>query len=434
MIWLTPPLGVGGQEPNYIAAEVFHNPYSSSHKTQTMNILQFGGGNFIRAFAGTALRDLNLLEDFSGRATVVKPTERGDYAALREQNGRYHLAVRGVLDGTTVDRVEVVDVVDRVIHPYRHWEAFLATATEPDLRVVVSNTTESGIRYVSEPYREDACPTEFPAKLCRWLYARYANQGTEIPRRTNRRPAASSDEWTSSDILILPCELIEANGDRLKECILKYASDWQLAPGFTEWINASCYFANTLVDQIVSGKPAAGDPLYDLLEFPDELPVVAEPYHLWVIQADPAVRTAFPLDQTGFNAVFTDDLTKYRTLKVRILNGLHILMVLTGLPDGVETVADYVAHPEWGPWLSEVLNEEIIPSLDYDRGECEAYAEQVMDRFRNPFLNHRLADIALNKEDKVRVRVLPTVKAYKAKFGREPERISAALNGSKVGL
>ena len=310
--------------------------------------------------------------------------------------------MRGVLDGTTVDRIEVIDNVSRIIHPYREWQTFLETAVEPDLNIVISNTTEAGIRYVPEAYFEDVCPVEFPAKLCRWLYARYSNLKPE------------------TTTFMLPCELIEDNGDRLRECVLAYADYWSLAPGFTEYVRSRCHFANTLVDRIVSGRPAADSDLYGQLDFADELLTAAEPYHLWAIEADEALQAAFPLDRTAFNTVFTDDLEKYRTLKVRILNGLHILMVLTGLPEGVATVADYVAHPKWGPWLQRVLHEEIIPALPYPAPECKAYAEQVMDRFRNPFLHHQLSDIALNTEEKVRVRLEPTMAAYRAKFGRGP--------------
>ena len=374
-----------------------------------MQVLQFGGGNFLRAFLGPALQALSTATGTDVRAVVVKPTERGDYAALRQQNGRYHVAVRGMLDGERVDRLEFIDVVDRVVHPYREWAAFLASATAPELCVVVSNTTEAGIRFVPEDYRADVCPAEFPAKLCRWLQARFEGAGA-VPT------------------YILPCELIEANGNRLREAVLAYADHWQLSAEFSTYVTEHCYFANTLVDRIVSGKPPAGSKLYARLPFPDQLLAVAEPYHLWAIAASPELRRAFPLDDSAFNAVFTDDLDKYRTLKVRILNGLHILMVLTGLPAGVETVGAYVADPTRAAWLERVLHEEIIPSLPYPEATCKAYAAEVMDRFRNPFLHHRLADIALNKTEKVQVRLLPTVEAYRARFGRAPSLLGEVLD------
>lgn len=360
----------------------------------TPKILQFGGGNFLRAFLGPAVAALNNELDYGGSIVVVKPTPGGDYRELREQDGRYHVVVRGVAGGKTVDRTEVVDVVDRVVHPYREWAAFLATAAEPALDTVVSNTTEKGIRYVKTSWVENECPVEFPSKLCRWLYARYRALGS------------------AGGVDVLPCELIAGNGQLLREYVLRHAADWDLPVEFTNWVRDHCVFTDTLVDRIVSGQPAPDDPAWSTLTFPDAIPAVAEPYALWAIADQSGLAERFPLDKTAFNAVYTTDLERYRALKVRVLNAGHILMVVTGVPAGLMTVADYLEDPDFELWLLRTLEGEILPTLPYPKAETKVYAAAVVERFRNPFLHHKLADINRNLAEKWRVRVQPSLDWY----------------------
>ncbi|MEM6395163.1 MAG: tagaturonate reductase [Bacteroidota bacterium] len=370
-----------------------------------MRVLQFGGGNFIRAFVGPAVAALNELEGFDASITIVKPTERGDYEALRVQNGRYHLLVKGFLDGQVVDEVQCIDVVDRVIQPYSAWDDFLATAADPSYRIVTSNTTESGIRFVPENLVAGVCPKEFPAKLCAWLYARWR----AIP--------------DSDPLYVLPCELLPDNGDELKKCVRAYSAHWSLPSAFLSWLEEACIFVNSLVDRIVSGRPDPVETAWDRIGERDELVAVAEPYLLWAIEDVTGLQELFPLHRTNFHAIFTKELDRYRRMKVRILNGSHILMVYTGIPAGIQTVAEYVDQPEWGAWLRRVLQEEILPVLPYPKEELDEYAKQVWDRFRNPFLHHKLADIALNKHDKWEVRIIPTVEDYYTEFGQGPPLI-----------
>lgn len=381
-------------------------------------ILQFGGGNFLRAFLGPAVAALNAEADFGGSIVVVKPTEPGNYAALREQNGRYHVFTRGRLGGATVDEVAIMNNISQVIHPYREWRAFLASAAEPTLRTIVSNTTEAGIRYVPEPWVEDRCPQEFPAKLCRWLWARW--------RAMVPNTFGALGEGQDSRVDILPCELVEGNGDRLRTCVHRYAADWNLPTGFVRWLDEHCTFANTLVDRIVSGKPAAGSPLHQRLTFADDLITVAEPYALWAIQNAGDLSRRFPLHHTSFGAVYADSLEQYRTLKVRILNGAHILMVATGLPTGIATVGEYLKHPEWGPWLETTLREEVLPTLPFSEQVKTDYLAAVLDRFRNPFLQHQLKDIALNRAAKWPVRIGPTLAFYRERGEQVPEGLRRA--------
>lgn len=357
-------------------------------------ILMIGGGNFLRAFVPPQT---------DAEITIVKATERGDYTDLREQNGRYHIVVRGLQDGEPVNRLELVDNVTGVLHPWRKWADFLASAEDPAINTVVSNTTESGIRFFPDDLAREEAPRGFPGFLCRWLQRKYAS----LP---------------DARVTLLPCELIVNNGDRLREMVLRYAEGWQLPEDFRNWIRSHGTFCNTLVDRIVSGFPADAAAIQEKLPFEDRLLTVAEPFSSWVIAGVGDSRLPFRSE----HLTLTDDLDKYRILKVRILNGLHILMVAMGLPAGIKTVREFVENDRWGAWLDDALREEIIPSLPYPTAECEAYAATVLERFRNPFLEHQLSSIALNKEDKFRVRVEPSIEAYEKEFGREAERLVAA--------
>ncbi len=375
-------------------------------------ILQFGGGNFLRAFTDWMIDVLNERTDFNAGVICVKPTEKGDYTALRQQDGLFHVLTNGIKNGKLISETQLVKCVQEVIHPYQDWAAYLKTAESPTLRFTISNTTEAGIKFNKNDIQTDTSPKEFPAKLTAWLYHRWKHfQG---------RP--------TSGCIHLPCELIEQNGDQLKACILAYADLWQLNGGFKYWINQHNYFCNTLVDRIVPGFPKDRiESVYAALKFEDKLVVDAEPYHIWVIQAPADIQKELPFDQTNLNVVFTNNLAPYRQLKVRILNGAHTTMVPVGYLAGIETVRAAVEDKTIGQFIETALFKEILPTLDFPQAQLEKFASDVLDRFKNPFIHHQLIDISLNSVAKYKTRVLPSLLAFFQKNNELPKHLVAAF-------
>ncbi|MEM6964001.1 MAG: tagaturonate reductase [Bacteroidota bacterium] len=375
---------------------------------RTPKIIQFGGGNFLRGFFDWMVDTLNEKTDFDAGVIVVKPTERGDYTALRNQDGLFHVSTNGIKDGQLISKNELVRCVNQVVHPYRAWETFLRTAELASIRFIVSNTTEAGIKVNSEDQFTDTPPKEFPAKLTRWLYRRFSYfKGNE-----------------TKGCIIMPCELIENNGDALRSAILEYTRLWSLGDDFQKWILDHNIFCNTLVDRIVPGFPTTRKAeLFQKIGYQDDLLVDAEPYHIFVIQSEKDIKDELPFHQTNLNVVFADDLASYRTLKVRILNGAHTLMVPVGYMSGLESVREAVESEIIGKYIQATLWEEIIPSLDFPPEVSEKYAAEILDRFRNPFIHHRLISIALNSITKFKTRLLPSLLDFYNKKNTLPPRI-----------
>ncbi len=389
------------------------NPQDFDRPQRPLRILQFGGGNFLRAFVDWMIDVLNEQTDFNGGVAIVKPTSRGDYDDLRAQEGLFSVALDGIRQGKLVEDRRVVSCVQQVIQPYIQRADYLSTAELPDLRFIVSNTTEAGIRFREEPMPEEGMPTEFPAKLCLWLQHRFQHFGADGRGR---------------GCIVLPLELIENNGDQLRDCVLQYARHWKLPEGFQQWIIEENYFCNTLVDRIVSGYPAArAAAIAQETGHEDPLLVAGEYYHSWVISGPGLVAEELPFSKTDLNVTFTDDLDAYREIKVRILNGAHTSIVPTGYLAGLETVGDVMADEKMNAFLEGVLYNEIIPSLDHPEDELKAFAADVLDRFRNPSIHHKLMDISLNSTSKFRTRLLPSLLAYQAKTGSLPKGILRAF-------
>ncbi|WP_020571037.1 tagaturonate reductase [Neolewinella persica] len=389
------------------------NPQDFDRPQRPLRILQFGGGNFLRAFVDWMIDVLNEQTDFNGGVAIVKPTSRGDYDELRAQQGLFTVALDGIRQGELIADRRVVTCIQQVIQPYLDRAAFLATAELPELRFIISNTTEAGIRFREEPLPAEGMPSEFPAKLCLWLHHRFQYFGVKGRGR---------------GCIVLPLELIENNGDELRDCLLRYARHWGLSEAFQQWTLEENYFCNTLVDRIVSGYPAdraaaiAAETGHD-----DPLLVAGEYYHSWVISGPDLVALELPFGKTDLNVTFTEDLDAYREIKVRILNGAHTSIVPTGYLAGLETVGDVMADEKMNAFLEGVLNDEIIPSLDYPKAELKAFAADVLDRFRNPSIHHKLMDISLNSTSKFRTRLLPSLLAYQAKKGTLPTGILRAF-------
>jgi len=390
------------------------DPQNFDRTNRPLRVLQFGGGNFLRAFVDWMIDELNAQTDFNGGVVIVKPTSRGDYEELRAQEGLFTVALDGICRGELVADRRVVTCVQQIIQPYTERAAYLATAELPEMRFVISNTTEAGIRFREEPLPEAGMPVEFPAKLCLWLHHRFRHFKGAGGR--------------GRGCIVLPLELIENNGDELKACVLRYARHWNLSEAFQQWTLEENHFCNTLVDRIVSGYPAdRAAAIAQETGHEDPLLVAGEYYHSWVISGPPLVAEELPFSETDLKVTFTDDLDAYREIKVRILNGAHTSIVPTGYLAGLETVGDVMADEKMYTFLEGVLNDEIIPSLDHPEAGLKSFAADVLDRFRNPSIQHRLMDISLNSTSKFRTRLLPSLLAFQQKRGTLPQGIVRAF-------
>jgi len=361
-------------------------------------ILQFGTGRFLRGFADLFVHEVNQGDQAAGRVVVLQSTGFERARAFNEQGGRYHVAVRGLREGQRVDRTVEVTSVSRALIAQTEWREVLAAGCLPSLRMIVSNTTEAGYALEPEDQLTDAAPRSFPAKLLAVLKARFDAGG--------------------SGLTILPCELLENNGVRLRELVIDQAERWELSSRLIAWLRTGCAWCNTLVDRIVSAPPAG-----DRLAASDPLFAVAEPFALWLIEGSVALPGL-----AAHSAVRqVDRLEPYYLRKVRILNGAHTALVAKALPLGFETVGEAVADAGIGSWLKSLLFEEIVPTLEGRTEDPRAFAEETCQRFANPFLQHRLADIAMHQEVKVRTRLAPTHREFCQRFGHAPKRLGEIL-------
>ena len=375
-------------------------------------VLQFGEGNFLRAFVDWMIGRMNARGLFNGRAVVVQPIPEGKIAALNAQGGVFTVLLRGLRNGQPVEEPEIVSAVSRGVNPFVDFTAFLACAENPALRFVVSNTTEAGIAVNDSDRFEDRPPASFPAKLTRFLHHRFQRFG------------GAADKGC----VMLPCELIERNGDALKSAVLTTARRWNLELEFVAWLETHNEFTNTLVDRIVTGYPAGeADRLTAAFGYQDALLDTAELFHLWVIESRWGLKEELPLTQAGLDVVWTPNMTPYRDRKVRILNGAHTMMVSACYLAGRDTVGECMADPLLRAFVERAVFEEIIPTLDLPRADLEAFAAAVLERFANPHITHYLLSIALNSTSKYRARVLPSVLEYRKRTGTLPHRLCCAL-------
>ena len=376
-------------------------------------ILQFGGGNFLRAFCDWMFHVLNEETDFNSSIVVVKPTERGDYLELKEQEGLFYVALDGIRKESLHSEVTLVESISRSIQPYTEWEAYLKTAEQPEMRFIVSNTTEAGIKFSEKDTLEAQPAHEFPAKLTQWLFHRYQ----------------FFNGAADKGMIFLPCELIENNGLALRKAIMEYAELWKLEEAFVDWIVDHNQFCNTLVDRIVSGYPSnRASEISEQKGFEDKLLVAGEYYHSWVIDASKEAQLALPFHQTNLNVQFVEDLAPYREMKVRILNGAHTSLVPVGYLAGIRTVKESMDTGEVLNHVERVLSEEIKPTLSgFGAHEIDVFIKAVLDRFKNPTLKHNLIDISLNSTSKFQARLLPAFLDYLGNEGSFPKRIAFSL-------
>jgi len=381
-------------------------------ETLPIKVVQFGEGNFLRAFVDFVIDKLNKEANFNAGVAVVQPLAGGLVELLNEQDGLYNLFMKGVKQGEEIQEQRTISCVQKGINPYKDYDEYLKLAEEESLEFIISNTTEAGIAYDESDTLEGTPHNSFPAKLTALLYKRFQH--------------FKGDK--AKGLTIIPCELINYNADTLKKIILQYAELWELESDFVNWINNSNSFHNTLVDRIVPGYPKDDIESYQSkLELEDKLIVSAEVFLLWVIEGGEELKAKIPFDQIDENILVVEDMQPYRTRKVRILNGAHTTMVPFSLLFGNETVKETVDHEFTGAFVREAIFNEIIPTLSLPEEELKTFAEEVLDRFRNPFIKHQLASIALNSVSKFKVRVLPSLLAYENKCNRLPLHLTFAF-------
>ena len=374
----------------------------------TEKFLQFGEGNFLRGFVDWMIDRLNKEADFDGGVVVVQPLAQGLIPMINEQDGLYTLYLRGLQDGQKVEETRVVDCITRGINPFENTDEFFECASNPELRYIISNTTEAGIEYKPNQNPDDFAGLTFPGRLTLFMKRRFDNK---LP-----------------GFLLLPCELIDKNGDELKACVLKYAKDFGYGDDFIKWVEEENYFTNTLVDRIVTGYPRdTASEMEKEYGYLDNIIDTAEIFHLWVIQGDKKYAEELPFDKIGLNVLWTDDVTPYKKRKVRILNGAHTMMVLAAHLAGLETVKEAMDDELVFNFMKTGVFDEIIPTLDLPKDELIQFANDVIERFQNPFIKHYLLSIALNSVSKYQVRVLPSVLEYIKENNKEPKCLVFSL-------
>ncbi|MFD1484497.1 tagaturonate reductase [Lacticaseibacillus baoqingensis] len=371
-------------------------------------VIQFGEGNFLRAFVDWQIQQMNKQGLFKGGVAVVQPIANGRTKQLEAQDRLYTTLLEGKLDGKVVQEHEIIEDINQTVRPYDDWQSYLDLAKNDDIQFIFSNTTEAGIAYDAND-RYDALPEgTYPAKLTALLNERF--------------------KLGKPGFQIIPCELINHNGDALKKAVLQYADLWALGADFKQWVNDANDFYATLVDRIVPGYPKdrAAD-LETKWGYHDANMVKAEPFFIFVVEGDQKLEKLFPAKQAGLNLVVTPDMQPYRNRKVSLLNGPHTTMSPIARLAGIETVGEVMKDPDFYQFVNDEMYQEIIPTVALPQAELEAYAEGVKERFENPYVRHELSSIALNSIAKFKARLLPTFKRYVAANHQLPQRISLAL-------
>jgi tagaturonate reductase len=378
-------------------------------------VIQFGTGGFLRGFVDYFIDEANRRGEFGGRIVMVGSTGSGRDRRLTEQNGLYTLVVQGIADGRVRRDFRVISSVSRALAASTEWAAVLKVAESPDIELIVSNTTEVGIVLdesdaAAGPDRSP--PASFPAKLAAVLLHR--------ARHFSFDPARAP--------VVVPCELIENNGDRLRELVLALAARWKAGPEFIEWVG-QVPFCNTLVDRIVPGAPRheQAAELGEALGYDDAMLTISEPYRLFAIEGDARLRERLNFADADPGIIVAEDIAPYRERKVRLLNGAHTSFVSLALLAGCTTVREAVAHPALGAFLRGVLFDEIVPSVSVPG--AETFAREVLDRFANPYLDHALWDITLQGTAKFRVRLVPIIAEYARRTGQAPRALALGFAG-----
>ena len=398
------------------------NRHFAPKSTMPERVIQFGEGNFLRAFVDWILWNMNQRTNFNGSVVVVQPIERGMVDWLNGQDCLYHVNLQGRLNGEAVNSLERIDVISRALNPYTQNWAYMALAEQPEIRFVISNTTEAGIAFDPACKLSDAPASSYPGKLVQLLYRRYQ--------------AFNGDP--TKGLIIMPCELIFLNGHKLKECIYQYIDLWKEDlgndyEGFREWFTKYNYVCATLVDRIVPGFPRKEiADIQQKIGYKDNLVVQAEIFHLWVIERPEnmtceELRQEFPAEKAGLHVLIAESEKPYHERKVTLLNGPHTVLSPVTYLSGVNIVRDACNHPVLGKYIHKVQFEELMETLNLPMDELRQFAADVLERFNNPYVDHQVTSIMLNSFPKFQARDLPGVKTYLERKGELPQGLVFGL-------
>jgi tagaturonate reductase len=382
-----------------------------------IKVVQYGGGNFLRAFVDYFFDLANEKGLFNGSVAIVESLEFSNVDRFKSQDCQYTLQLRGKVNGEEYVETRVITSLAKAVTVFHDFDEYMALAREPELRFFVSNTTEAGIVFNENDTFEDKFHVTFPAKLTQFLYERYS--------------AFNGDH--DKGLIMLPVELIDDNGIVLRKYVLDYIDLWKLEEGFRKWVEDDCVFTSTLVDRIVPGFPRdEKDEICAKLGYNDDLLDTAEPFALWVIESPKDISAELPLDKAlegkaGMNIIFTDNQKPYKQRKVRILNGAHTSFVLASYLMGHDTVKESMDDELVRNFMNETIFDEIIPTLTLPKEELEEFAAAVVDRFNNPFIKHALLSISLNSVSKWRARCMPSLLGYVEKFGKLPKDLTFSI-------
>ncbi len=385
-------------------------------------IIQFGEGNFLRAFVDWIIYNMDQKTDFNGSVVVVQPIERGMVDWLNGQDCLYHVNLQGRQNGEAVNELTRIDVISRALNPYTQNAAFMALAEQPEIRFVISNTTEAGITFDPACKFSDAPASSYPGKLTQLLFHRF--------KTFNGDP--------KKGLIIMPCELIFLNGHHLKDCIFKYIELWKNDFGadyeaFKAWFSNYCYVCATLVDRIVPGFPRKEiAQIQEKISYADNLVVQAEIFHLWVIEKPENMsiedlRAEFPAEKAGLHVLIAESEKPYHERKVTLLNGPHTVLSPVAFLSGVNIVRDACNHPVIGKYIHKVQFEELMQTLNLPMEELQQFGADVLERFNNPFVDHQVTSIMLNSFPKFQTRDLPGLKTYLERKGELPKGLVLGL-------
>lgn len=375
-------------------------------------VIQFGEGNFLRAFVDWIIFNMNEKTDFNGSVVVVQPIEKGMIDMLNGQDCLYHVNLQGLDNGEPVNSLTKIDVISRALNAYTQNDEFMRLAEQPEMRFVISNTTEAGIAFDPACKLTDKPASSYPGKLTQLLYHRYEYFKGDMTK----------------GLIVFPCELIFLNGHKLKECILQYIELWNLGEDFKNWFLNACGVYATLVDRIVPGFPRKEiDAIKAKLDYDDNMVVQGEFFHLWVIEAPAEIANEFPADKAGLNVLFVPSEEPYHERKVTLLNGPHTVLSPVAYLSGVNIVRDACQHPVIGKYINKVMYEELMETLNLPKEELLKFAGDVLERFVNPFVDHQVTSIMLNSFPKYETRDLPGLKTYLARKGELPKGLVLGL-------
>ncbi len=378
-----------------------------------VKVLQFGEGRFIRAFLNYFIEIANHKQLFNGRTIVIQPRKADKADLLNAQDGLYTVCSRGLKDGAQHQEYLIVSSIKEAVAAKTNWQKTLKLAEIPSLEIIASNTTEAGLVYDSQDRIDKNPPISFPGKLTALLYHRYN----------------SFDGDNTKGFMIFPLELIENNGEILQNLVLKQAKNWNLPENFVKWLNNANVFYKCIVDRIVTGLPKPEE-LGDFqreLGYEDKFFNLTELYHSWIIEADDSLSTRIPFNQAGLNVQFVSNIKNYFLRKVRILNGAHTSMVPIAYLSGRNLVKESIEDPLINVYIQNALEKEVIPFVGLPESDLLKYKDTIIERFRNPFLEHKLINISLYSSSKMRLRVLPSILGYYEKFENPPALLPFAF-------